>query len=144
MNRVSESIFSLMLRLSNSYYSVFHVTDSCLRLFHSAAESVSEFFISFIELFSSKISIWFFFIFFLFAEDFYLSSVSNVFHNPLLKYLMMHQWEQRGGYTGKARLEAERPIGRMMQRFSGLMSAQSCRGMGLGKGPGWHLLPPLW
>ena len=50
---------------------------------------------------------------------------------------MMDQWEQRGGCTGKARLEAERPTGRMMQSSSGLMSAQACCGTGLGgKGAG--------
>ena len=49
----------------------------------------------------------------------------------------MDQWEQRGGCTGKARLEAERPTGRMMQSSSGLMSAQACCGTGLGgKGAG--------
>lgn len=46
---------------------------------------------------------------------------------------MMHQWEQRGGYTGKARLEAERPIGRMTPQ------ADECPVMpwhGAGKGAG--------
>ena len=52
----------------------------------------------------------------------------------------MDQWEQRGGCTGKARLEAERPTGRMMQSSSGLMSAQAWCGLGLG-GKGARVAP---
>ena len=78
----SESIFSLMLRLSNFYYSVFQITDSLLCLFHSAAESVRECFISVTELLSSKICF--------FSLSTYLLKIST-FH-LFLMYFIIAYW----------------------------------------------------
>lgn len=70
-----------MLRLSNFYYSVFQFTDSFLCLFHPAAESISEFFISVTELFSSKICF--------FSLSTYLLKIST-FHLFLIYFIIAY------------------------------------------------------